>query len=53
MIENIEQHVEGAARSLVDLVRALQERGIDYPLRRTASTAISPAAPASCAPLSS
>ncbi len=32
MTENIEQHAEGAARSLVGLVRALQERGIEYPL---------------------
>ncbi|MET7719164.1 hypothetical protein [Streptomyces sp. NPDC005407] len=32
MTENIEQHAEGAARSLVELVRALQERGIEYPL---------------------
>uniref|UniRef100_A0AAU2UXD8 Uncharacterized protein n=1 Tax=Streptomyces sp. NBC_00003 TaxID=2903608 RepID=A0AAU2UXD8_9ACTN len=31
MTENIEQHAEGAARSLVELVRALQDRGIDYP----------------------
>ncbi|MFM9500060.1 hypothetical protein ACKI1Q_41605 [Streptomyces galilaeus] len=32
MTENIEQHAEGAARSLVELVRALQDRGIEYPL---------------------
>ncbi|MDG9709589.1 hypothetical protein [Streptomyces sp. DH10] len=32
MTENIEQDAEGAARSLVELVRALQERGIEYPL---------------------
>lgn len=32
MTENIEQHVEGAARSLVEFVRALQDRGIEYPL---------------------
>jgi hypothetical protein len=32
MTENIEQHAEGAARSLVELVRALQDRGVEYPL---------------------
>ncbi|MEU8478114.1 hypothetical protein [Streptomyces hygroscopicus] len=32
MTENIEQHAEGAARSFVELVRALQDRGIEYPL---------------------
>ncbi|MGW7071858.1 hypothetical protein ACWGII_30650 [Streptomyces sp. NPDC054855] len=32
MTETIEQHAEGAARSLVELVRALQDRGIEYPL---------------------
>ncbi|MDX3696930.1 hypothetical protein PV726_43155 [Streptomyces europaeiscabiei] len=32
MTENIEQHAEGAARSLVELVRALQDRGIEYPV---------------------
>ncbi|MFJ9675379.1 hypothetical protein ACIRP5_31880 [Streptomyces sp. NPDC101221] len=31
MTENIGQHAEGAARSLVELVRALQDRGIEYP----------------------
>jgi hypothetical protein len=32
MTENIEQHAEGAARSLVELVRALQYSGIEYPV---------------------
>ncbi|CAM5710769.1 hypothetical protein [Streptomyces griseorubiginosus] len=32
MTENIEQHAEGAARSLVELVRALQDRGIERPV---------------------
>lgn len=32
MTQNIEHDAEGAARSLVELVRALQERGIEYPL---------------------
>lgn len=31
MTESIEQHAEGAARSLVELVRTLQYRGIEYP----------------------
>ena len=30
MTENIEQHAEGAARSLVELVRTPQYRGIEY-----------------------
>ncbi len=29
--KNIEQHAEGAARSLVELVQELQNRGIQYP----------------------
>ncbi|MFC8669025.1 hypothetical protein [Streptomyces sp. NPDC057199] len=32
MSENIEQHAEGAARSLNELVADLQNRGIEYPL---------------------
>ncbi|WP_220451647.1 hypothetical protein [Streptomyces anthocyanicus] len=31
MTESIEQYAEGAARSFVELVRALQDRGIEYP----------------------
>ncbi|WP_263579292.1 hypothetical protein [Streptomyces sp. PSKA30] len=30
--QNIEQHAEGAARSLVELVGALQNGGLEYPL---------------------
>ncbi|MET7929586.1 hypothetical protein ABZT43_37680 [Streptomyces sp. NPDC005349] len=30
--KNIEQHVEGAARSLVELVNALETGGLQYPL---------------------
>ena len=30
--ENIDQHAESAARSLVALVRVLQDRGVAYPL---------------------
>ncbi|MGW2051869.1 hypothetical protein ACWCPF_43120 [Streptomyces sp. NPDC001858] len=32
MTENIEQHAQGSALSFAELVRALQERGIEYPL---------------------
>lgn len=30
--QNIEQHAEGAARSLIGLVSVLQNRGLEYPL---------------------